>query len=804
MSQFDIAIIGSGPGGLGAAARAAERGISHILLEASPQLANTLFKFQKGKHVMDEPRQLPLRSSLPFAASTRESILDAWNAKATELGVKIRYEAEVTRIEGQQGEFHIGLANGDTLEASHVVLAIGIQGNPRRIGIAGEAAPWIQYQLDDPEAYEDETIVVVGAGDSAIENALALAAGNRVILVNRRDEFARAKEGNLTAILKAISEGRIDCYYNSSIAAITTLDWPTADAERARLTLSTPSGSIDLLCHRVIARLGATPPRSFLESLGVTFAGKDASAAPVLSARYESSVPGLYIVGALAGYPLIKQALNQGYEVIEFILGHTVVPADEPLLRAKFAAYSQRVGGLGVDEMIRRIQDKLPLLAGLTSLQIREFMLDSQVVTPAQGSIIFRRNDYTDSFYSLIDGTVRVEIEEQTAIKLGAGDFFGEMSLISGRRRSATVVAEVDCVLIETPRRSMNRLIQSTPSAKRVIDQTFLERALQADIAPSLSPERLARLAQSSSLRQYKAGECLFREGDEGQSVYLVRRGSLTVSRMISGREMVLSYVQAGNYVGEMALMGNSVRSATVRAAVATETIVLEADAMHSLLEEDPELSRQMERRFRERLAQNVHMEARPDSGTIISYLVEQGIGEATDVLLIDESLCVRCDNCEKACAATHGGATRLNREAGPTFAQLHVPTSCRHCEHPHCMKDCPPDAIHRSANGEVYIADNCIGCGNCQTNCPYGVIQMAQVGSDKTGGLWRWLLFGWGDEPGRPTRMHDPNAAKVAVKCDMCKDVKGGPACVRSCPTGAAIRVSPREFMTVTNLENY
>jgi Fe-S-cluster-containing hydrogenase component 2 len=36
----------------------------------------------------------------------------------------------------------------------------------------------------------------------------------------------------------------------------------------------------------------------------------------------------------------------------------------------------------------------------------------------------------------------------------------------------------------------------------------------------------------------------------------------------------------------------------------------------------------------------------------------------------------------------------------------------------------------------------------------------------------------------------------KKAVKCDMCKDLPGGPACVRACPTGAAIRVSPERFL--------
>ena len=99
--------------------------------------------------------------------------------------------------------------------------------------------------------------------------------------------------------------------------------------------------------------------------------------------------------------------------------------------------------------------------------------------------------------------------------------------------------------------------------------------------------------------------------------------------------------------------------------------------------------------------------------------------------------------------------------------------------------------------NGEVFIADNCIGCGNCERNCPYGVIHMSYKPPKKPG-LLQWLLFGRGSGPGEaPYDAHDHAAGEVkkAVKCDMCKGVDGGPACVRSCPTGAAIRISPEEF---------
>jgi Fe-S-cluster-containing hydrogenase component 2 len=176
-------------------------------------------------------------------------------------------------------------------------------------------------------------------------------------------------------------------------------------------------------------------------------------------------------------------------------------------------------------------------------------------------------------------------------------------------------------------------------------------------------------------------------------------------------------------------------------------------------------------------------------------------------VLLIDETLCVGCDNCEKACADSHEGLSRLNREAGRTYAHLHVPTSCRHCEHPHCMADCPPNAIKRGPDGEVFIDDTCIGCGNCQRNCPYGVIRMDSAPPQKPS-LLSWLLFGAGPGPGEPSKAWRKNhavpgeeKAKKAIKCDMCSGIEGGPACVRACPTGAAIRVAPEAFLTVARL---
>src|SRR5579859_4997599 len=97
---FKIAVIGSGPAGLSAAARAAELGLSHVLLEAEPHLSNTIFRYQKGKYVMAEPAVLPLRSPVSFAAGKREPILEAWNREAADLRINARLNCEVTGVNG--------------------------------------------------------------------------------------------------------------------------------------------------------------------------------------------------------------------------------------------------------------------------------------------------------------------------------------------------------------------------------------------------------------------------------------------------------------------------------------------------------------------------------------------------------------------------------------------------------------------------------------------------------------------------------------------------------------------------------
>ena len=473
-------------------------------------------------------------------------------------------------------------------------------------------------------------------------------------------------------------------------------------------------------------------------------------------------------------------------------------------------------------DWIEFLRGNVEIMKGLSPLQMREFLLDCDVKVFKEDDVIFQRNAIGSSLFGIAGGSVKVEInpnDPSITIPIGQGSIFGEIGLISGRRRGATIRAGKDCVVVEIPRTAALKLMGSNEDAKKTVNRITTERSLLQIFGSGLGSGDLAEILATAKVEEIRPGQAVIREGDDPGKEYLgriprdkpidpnpgkdetpemaaarvvaeeqkradkkaqaqataaqlaadgiydifiVRTGSMTVEKNLGGKQVFLSYIPAGSYFGEMALVDKSPRTASVRATVRSQVVRLDGRLFRDLLDRKPALKTKLENDMKVRREINGFIEEKKKkfSGVVDMYsevaefLVKQGIGEATDALLIDETLCIGCDNCERACADSHDGLSRLNREAGKTYAHLHVPTSCRHCEHPHCMADCPPNAIRRGPDGEVFISDACIGCGNCQRNCPYGVIRMDSVPPKKPG--------------------------------------------VRACPTGAAIRVSPEQFRDV------
>ena len=121
------------------------------------------------------------------------------------------------------------------------------------------------------------------------------------------------------------------------------------------------------------------------------------------------------------------------------------------------------------------------------------------------------------------------------------------------------------------------------------------------------------------------------------------------------------------------------------------------------------------------RSIRNPKSEIRSVDSQLLEFLADHRFLNGTQTMLIDLDRCTRCDDCVRACAATHDNNPRFIRQ-GPKHDHIMVANACMHCVDPVCMIGCPTGAIARDAEtGTVRINDRtCIGCSTCANSCPY------------------------------------------------------------------------------------
>lgn len=374
----------------------------------------------------------------------------------------------------------------------------------------------------------------------------------------------------------------------------------------------------------------------------------------------------MYIIGALTGKDLIKHAMNQGFEVIQYICGETVEPIDEAGLRKTL----QDIPGDSAETKIGTITSRIPVWSTASTSSLRDLLLVSTVHHVEPREVIFEKGRYSTTFYTIFEGEVEIETSGTEVVRLAQGDFFGEMSLLSDVPRSTAVRAATSTILIETPRNAMLKLISAEPETKAFIDREWVSRALQMYLAPNQPASVFETLAQQVEWQAFKRHEVVFHEGDPGDAIYIIRSGVVKISTMdTAGNEVVISNRSVGDYIGEMAVLDDDidVRTATAAAVNEVEVMHIPRDDIAKFAESNPWLIDRIREQTGQRVVETALVRASPQSTSVLGEMSRYGVVESTDVLLIDETKCIRCDNCVHACAATHNGQSRLDR----TWAEL-------------------------------------------------------------------------------------------------------------------------------------
>ncbi|MBU0492744.1 MAG: cyclic nucleotide-binding domain-containing protein [Chloroflexi bacterium] len=138
-----------------------------------------------------------------------------------------------------------------------------------------------------------------------------------------------------------------------------------------------------------------------------------------------------------------------------------------------------------------------------------------------------------------------------------------------------------------------------------------------------LPDEELRAISARLRRERYLKGQVIFAEGESGDALYLIDSGQVQV---ITG-DTILAYLGPGNFFGEMALLLDQPRSASIRVVIDAEVLVLRRPDLEDLLDEYSTIARQMSRELSRRLAETSHMPARIEEYNLVS-VVGPGVGD--------------------------------------------------------------------------------------------------------------------------------------------------------------------------------
>ncbi|MEK7066082.1 MAG: NAD(P)/FAD-dependent oxidoreductase [Patescibacteria group bacterium] len=312
---YDLLIAGAGPAGIEAGLQAKQAGINALIVdreEAGAIIANTMGG-KKFYHSYGRNSEPP-KGMLDFPDRKKGSELVSLWKKQTE-SLSYLPNTVFEKIEdGDDGNYKI-ITNKGTFSAPRLILATGTFSNPKHLGVPGEEGnASIHYEFDYNDFITDKNILVIGGGNSAVETALELSLDNNVTMLVRKPTLAEAvTERNRVELEKEIANGAVEIFYNSNAISFNgnevTMDLDVQPlGEQGRTVVE----SFDI----IYINIGYEKPSAWLESLSIALAE---NGLPKLSDHLETSRPGIFVAGALAGSDSIIASANQSIEIIKYI-----------------------------------------------------------------------------------------------------------------------------------------------------------------------------------------------------------------------------------------------------------------------------------------------------------------------------------------------------------------------------------------------------------------------------------------------------------------------------------------------------
>ena len=319
-NKFDVIIVGAGPIGLACGIECVKNNLSHLIIEKGT-IVNSIFNYPTNMNFFSTSERLEI-GEVPFISHgvkpNRTEALEYYRRVKQSWELNVNTYERVLSIEGENNNFLITTSK-NKYYSKKIIIAIGFYDQANKLNIAGEELKKVKHYYDEPHAYVDQNILIIGGGNSAVDVALETYryGAKAVTMAIRKSSLEdNVKYWVKPDIENRIKEGAIKAYFNSKVLEI------KEDCVR----IKTEFGIREIENDFVLAMTGYHPDFEFLKSCGLNFVD-DKTKEPVYDdVTFESNVKGIYLAGVVCcgietGKWFIENSRYHAVNIIEDILG---------------------------------------------------------------------------------------------------------------------------------------------------------------------------------------------------------------------------------------------------------------------------------------------------------------------------------------------------------------------------------------------------------------------------------------------------------------------------------------------------
>ena len=289
-SEFDIIVVGGGPAGMQAALTTSYLKLKVCVIELE-NAGGALVNRYPWRHIDEFLGYKNMTGS-----DAAKKIVDHVRSE----NVTIKEHEEVKDIIKTDSGLTVNSSNG-TYHCKAVILTVGL-GAPRKLGIPGEGLEGVVYTMSEPLVFKEKKILVVGGGDTAVEQACSLSRiGAKVTIAHKKDKFS-ASEDNISEL------GKCDAKYlfNTEVKEIVGADRVEKVILFNKKTKKESREEFD----NILLLLGTTSNKDFLEKLKID---TDKKGSVIVDENMQTSREAIFAAGDVVGRLLrIPYAIGEG------------------------------------------------------------------------------------------------------------------------------------------------------------------------------------------------------------------------------------------------------------------------------------------------------------------------------------------------------------------------------------------------------------------------------------------------------------------------------------------------------------